>query len=250
MTPDGMVDQVAIVTGAGGGIGSSVVARLAAAGLHVLATDIDPKASRRVADECRARGLQVSDTAVDVTDYASVRELTASLHADRGRVDVLVNVAGFTRDIGVVEMTDELWAEVLDVCLTGSFHTARACVPFMRARKYGRIVNISSRAYLGNPGQANYSAAKAGVVGLTKALAKELGRDGITVNAIAPGLIATNAVQAHPKFAKIKERALRENSIQRLGETEDVAHAVAFLASPQSGFITGDVLHVTGGRFG
>lgn len=240
--------QVAIVTGAGGGLGAAVVSTLASAGAHVVAADIDPEAARQVAE---AEGHPAaSHVAMDVTDSTSVRGVVERVHGEHGRLDVLVNLAGFTRDTRIADMTDELWDQVVDVCLTGSFNTARACTPHMRAAQYGRIVNISSRAYLGNPGQANYSAAKAGVIGLTKALAKELGRDGITVNAVAPGVIATAAVRAHPKFDKIQQRALRDNAIPRLGEPEDVAHAVAFLASPAAGFITGDVLHVTGGRFG
>lgn len=240
--------QVAMVTGAGGGLGAAVVAGLASAGAHVIAADVDVEAARRVAE---AQGDdRASHVTMDVTDSTAVHGVVERLHDEHGRIDVLVNLAGFTRDTRIADMTDELWEQVVDVCLTGSFNTARACTPRMRARQYGRIVNISSRAYLGNPGQANYSAAKAGVIGLTKALAKELGRDGITVNAVAPGVIATAAVRAHPKFDKIQQRALRDNAIPRLGEPDDVAHAVTFLASPAAGFITGDVQHVTGGRFG
>jgi 3-oxoacyl-[acyl-carrier protein] reductase len=147
-------------------------------------------------------------------------------------------------------MTDDEWRTVLDVCLFGTFATSRAVAPGMIEREYGRIVNLSSRAYLGNPGQANYSAAKAGVIGLTKSLAKELGRHGITVNAIAPGMIETEMVRSHPKFEMIAERAIKDNSIKRLGIPEDVASAVVYLASPEAGFVSGDVIHVSGGRFG
>ncbi|MEO2109076.1 MAG: SDR family NAD(P)-dependent oxidoreductase [Actinomycetota bacterium] len=247
MSPPPLSDQVALLTGAGGGLGEAVAAGLVGAGAHVVAADIDPEAAGHVAE---THGDRASHARMDVTDRRSVHDVVERVHAEHGRLDVLVNLAGFTRDTRIDDMTDEQWDEVVDVCLTGSFNTARACTPHMRARRYGRIVNIASRAYLGNPGQANYSAAKAGVIGLTKALAKELGRDGITVNAVAPGVIATAAVRAHPKFDKIEQRALRENAIPRLGEPDDVAHAVVFLASPTAGFITGDVLHVTGGRFG
>ena len=161
-----------------------------------------------------------------------------------------MNCAGFPVDRPLLKMTDDEWRTVLDVCLFGSFTTARAAAPGMIERQYGRIVNLSSRAYFGNPGQANYSAAKAGVIGLTKSLSKELGRHGITVNAIAPGMIETEMVTSHPKFELIRDRAIAENAVKRLGVPEDVAAAVLYLVSPEAGFVSGDVLHVSGGRFG
>ena len=245
-----MSGQVAVVTGAGGGIGSAVAALLAASGIHVVVTDIDLEAAARVADAVGRADGSATCHQVDVTDAAAVDALVRDVRAQHESIDILVNVAGFPMDARITDQTDAAWARVLSVCLTGTFMTARSCAPAMIEQQYGRIINISSRAYLGNPGQANYSAAKAGVVGLTRSLAKELGRHWVTVNAIAPGLVATEAIKAHPRFEMIERRALRENVIPRLGEPADVAQAVRFLASPSAGFITGDVLHVTGGRFG
>jgi 3-oxoacyl-[acyl-carrier protein] reductase len=220
---------------------------LAGRGVTVAIADI-------VLDKAEATAKEIGDKAIgvalDVTSSADVDALVGRLNADHGRVDILVNCAGFPVDRPLVKMTDDDWRTVLDVCLFGTFATSRAVAPGMIERQYGRIVNLSSRAYLGNPGQANYSAAKAGVIGLTKSLSKELGRHGITVNAIAPGLIETAMVRAHPKFDMIAERAIAENSVKRVGVPEDVASAVLYLASPEAGFVSGDVIHVSGGRFG
>lgn len=225
-----LAGQVAIVTGGAGGIGSAICERLRATGAEVIAADIAESADRHL----------------DVTSRESVDELFGSLD----RLDILVNAAGFPRDVLITEMTDDDWRVVIDVCLYGTFACCRAAAPLMIQRNYGRMVNISSRAYLGNPGQANYSAAKAGVVGLTKSLAKELGRHQITVNAVAPGLIETAMVKSHPKYDQIADRAARESFIRRVGQPNDVASAVAFLVSPDASYITGDVIHVSGGRFG
>ncbi len=184
-----------------------------------------------------------------MTDSTAVRALVADLEARHGRLDILVISQGFPRDHRLVEMTDEEWADVLGVCLTGTFYCIREAARLMTAREYGRIVTIASRAWQGNPGQANYSAAKAGVVGLTKSVAKELGRKGITANAIAPGLIETASLRGLDTFEAIAERAIRDNSIKRIGVPSDVAAAVLYLASPEAAFVTGEVVHVSGGRF-
>jgi 3-oxoacyl-[acyl-carrier protein] reductase len=247
---DPHAQHVALVTGGAGGLGMEIGRALACAGMHVVLADLRDDQARESACSLMAEGLDVSSTAIDVTSGDNVAEVVRAVQQTHGSLDVLVNSAGFPVDKPLVEMDDTSWHEVLDVCLYGSFATCRAVAPMMIARRYGRIVNIASRAYLGNPGQANYSAAKAGVVGLTKSLAKELGRHDITVNAVAPGMIETEAVLALPSFEKIAERARRDNSIKRLGRPQDVASAVAFLASTAAGFITGDVIHVSGGRFG
>jgi 3-oxoacyl-[acyl-carrier protein] reductase len=239
--------QVALVTGGAGGLGAVISRELAARGVTVAVADI-------ALDKAQATAEQIGDKAIgvalDVTSSSDIDALVERLTVDHGRVDILVNCAGFPVDRPLVKMTDDEWRTVLDVCLFGTFATSRAVAPGMIEREYGRIVNLSSRAYLGNPGQANYSAAKAGVIGLTKSLSKELGRHGITVNAIAPGMIETEMVRSHPKFEMIAERAIKDNSIKRLGIPEDVASAVLYLASPEAGFVSGDVLHVSGGRFG
>jgi 3-oxoacyl-[acyl-carrier protein] reductase len=240
---------VAIVTGGAGGIGQATCRRLSADGLLVVLADIDETAAKSAAAELSVDGRLVESAAVDVTDSASVQTMVDDLAARFGRVDVLVNNAGFPRDAPLTDMTDEQFRSVVDVSLFGAFACSRAVAPLMIARSYGRIINMASRAYLGNPGQANYSAAKAGVVGLTRALAKELGRHEITVNAVAPGIIETEAVRAHPKYDLLVSLAQKQNSVRRLGEPDDVAAAIAYLASEQASFITGDVLHVSGGRF-
>jgi 3-oxoacyl-[acyl-carrier protein] reductase len=242
--------QVALVTGGAGGIGAVVCRELAARGVAVAVADIALEKAAAVAGDLVAEGGRAVGVGLDVTASADVDALVERLTADYGRVDILVNCAGFPVDRPLVKMTDDEWRTVLDVCLFGTFATSRAVAPGMIERQYGRIVNLSSRAYLGNPGQANYSAAKAGVIGLTKSLSKELGRHGITVNAIAPGMIETEMVRSHPKFEMIAERAIADNSVKRLGVPEDVASAVLYLASPEAGFVSGDVLHVSGGRFG
>ena len=244
-----LAGQVAVVTGGGGGLGIAIGRALGRAGATVVLADIAEPLAASAAAILRDEGMAVRHAVTDVTDRASVDGLVAGLIDQDGRIDILVNNAGFPVDRPLVEMDDDAWHRVLDVCLYGTFACCRAVAPAMISRGYGRIVNIASRAYLGNPGQANYSAAKAGVVGLTKALAKELGRHEITVNAVAPGLVETEAVRRHPKFEAIAERARRENSIRRLGQPDDVAVAVRHLASPEASFVTGDVVHVSGGRF-
>ncbi|KDA07155.1 3-oxoacyl-ACP reductase [Microbacterium sp. CH12i] len=241
--------SVALVTGGGGGLGQAIGRRLAARGKSVVLIDINRGAVEAAAELLRAEGGAVTATVADVTNKDEVARVVAEFESRLGPIDILVNNAGFPRDAPLVNMTDEDFRSVVDVCLFGAFVCSRAVVPQMIERKYGKIVNIASRAYLGNPGQANYSAAKAGIVGMTKSLAKELGKHSITVNAVAPGIIDTPAVKNHPRYDLLVELANKENSIRRLGKPDDVAAAVDFLSSDDSSFITGDVLHVSGGRY-
>jgi 3-oxoacyl-[acyl-carrier protein] reductase len=245
-----LVSHGALVTGSARGLGRAVVERLAAEGAAVAVADIDLPAAEQAAQELRDAGARALAVAADVRDAASVAAAMQRAAGELGVLDILVNNAGVVRDRRLEDMSDEDWDTVLDVDLRGYFVCARAALPHLRAGGWGRIVNISSRAYLGNPGQANYSAAKAGVVGLTRALSMELARDGITVNAVAPGAIDTALVRDHPRAAEIIERAIKVQPIKRLGTPEDVAAAVAFLCSDDAAFISGDVLHVSGGRFG
>jgi 3-oxoacyl-[acyl-carrier protein] reductase len=246
-----MSGQVALITGGAGGLGSRCAITLAEQGVTVVIADIDKTALVRVRDEVRvASGGSVYEAVTDVTDSAEVRRLVESTVAEWGRLDVLVTSHGFPRDGRLLEMTDDEWADVINVCLTGTFYCVREAARPMVQASYGRIITFASRAWHGNPGQANYSAAKAGVVGLTRSAAKELGRHDITVNAIAPGLIETESLRRLERFDRIAERARRDNSIKRLGNADDVAAAVRYLASPAAGFVTGEVLHVSGGRFG
>ena len=240
---------VALVTGGAGGLGQAIGSRLAARGTSVVLIDINRDAVEAAAESLRSEGGEAFGAVADVTSKDDVAQVVADFESRVGPVDILVNNAGFPKDAPLVKMTDEEFHAVVDVCLFGAFVCSRAVVPQMIDRKYGRIVNIASRAYLGNPGQANYSSAKAGIVGLTKSLAKELGKHWITVNAVAPGIIDTPSVKSHPRYDLLVELANRDNSIRRLGKPEDVAAAVDFLSSAASSFITGDVLHVSGGRY-
>jgi 3-oxoacyl-[acyl-carrier protein] reductase len=249
-SPRTLDGHVAVVTGGAGGLGSASGRWLAAAGATVVLADLAGDAARSAAEKLTADGLAAEGIALDVTDSAAVEAAVAGVTARHGRLDVLLTSHGFPRDGRLLDMDDEQWHDVLEVCLFGTFSCIRAAARPMTAAGYGRIVTVASRAWHGNPGQANYSAAKAGVVGLTRSVAKELGRKGVTANSIAPGLVETPSLRGLETFDAIRDRAVRDNSIKRIGQPDDVAAAVTFLASPQSGFITGEVVHVSGGRFG
>jgi 3-oxoacyl-[acyl-carrier protein] reductase len=244
--------QVALITGGAGGLGSEAALWLAAAGAQVVIADVDAVSLERAADSLAGKlgAKNVHCAALDVTDSAAVRAVVADIESRYGRLDILLTSHGFPRDRRLRDMTDDDWNDVVGVCLTGTFLCIRESARLMTAQGYGRVITVASRAWQGNPGQANYSAAKAGVVGLTKSVAKELGRHGVTANAIAPGLIDTASLRELATYDQIAERAIRDNSIKRIGQPGDVAAAVLYLASPQAGFITGEVIHVSGGRFG
>ncbi|MGE4281573.1 MAG: 3-oxoacyl-ACP reductase FabG [Magnetospirillum sp.] len=245
----GLHDKVAIVTGAARGLGAATARRLAEEGCKVVVNDVNQDVAAATVKAMRDDGLDVHCVIADVTraeDVARLVDETVSLY---GGVHVLVNNAGFPRDGFLTKMTETDWDLVVDVILKGAFLATKAVIPHMIAQRWGRIVNISSRAHLGNPGQANYAAAKAGLLGLTRALALEEGRYDITVNAVAPGFMETEMVQALPHYEQIKERTIKGTPIQRVGRPNDVADAVAFLASERASFITGETMHVTGGRY-
>jgi 3-oxoacyl-[acyl-carrier protein] reductase len=241
--------KTAIVTGAAGGIGAGIAELFAQAGVSVVVADIDARRAECCAESITASGGRAVGVGADVTNPDSVTELLARTRQVFHGPDILINNAGFTRDMRIANMSVEHWDAVVDVILKGAFLCTKAALPAMIEKKWGRIINISSRAHLGNPGQANYSAAKAGLIGFTKAMALENGRFQITVNAIAPGIIETDAVRGLPHFEKIRANAEKIVAIPRLGQIEDVASAVAFLASERASYITGEVLHVTGGRY-
>ena len=236
--------KVAVVTGASRGIGAAVAKKLASLGadLALIYAGNDALAEAAAAD-CRALGVRAEAYRCDVSDGEAVKETVAKIKAELGGVHLLVNNAGITRDGLVATMKEADFDEVLDVNLKGAFHMIRHCSGLMLRAKYGRIVNISSVAGLmGNPGQANYAAAKAGLIGLTKTTAKELASRGITVNAVAPGLIDTDMTRK----LGLKEDALKSAiPLGRAGKPEEVAEAVAFLL--QADYITGEVLRVDGG---
>lgn len=242
--------KVAIVTGAGKGIGKSIVQKFAQEGALVTVADIHGQSCEETASEINRAGGRAITAVANIAITEDAQKLIETTLQTYGRIDILVNNAGIVRDTKITDMTEADWDQVLDVCLKGAFLCAKYAAPHMIEQQYGKIVNISSRAYLGNPGQANYSSAKAGIVGLTRSLSKELGKHNINVNAIAPGLIETDALKNHPKYEKIKELQKRDTPIQRIGLPEDVANAVLFFASDESSYISGDILHVSGGRFG
>jgi 3-oxoacyl-[acyl-carrier protein] reductase len=246
----GLQGKVAIVTGSARGLGAATARRLAEEGAKVVITDIQKELAEATATALRADGLEAHCVIGDITQAADVQRLVQETVARFGAVHILVNNAGFPRDKYLVKMSEEDWDLVIGVMLKGAFLAARTVMPHLIEQGWGRIINISSRAHFGNPTQANYSAAKAGLIGMAKALAMEEGRYGITVNCIAPGFIETEMIQALPTYETIKERALQMQPIKRMGRPSDIADAVAFLASERASFISGEVLHVTGGRYG
>lgn len=240
--------RVALVTGAGRGLGAAMARRLAAEGAHTVVVDIDGEAAQRVADDLVAQGHDSLAVACDVTDRAQVAALMRRVQAHFGRLDILVNNAGITRDAAFLKMSDEQWRSVLDINLTSMFLCTQEAVPYMLERGAGRIVCIGSIAgNEGNFGQANYAASKAGVIGLVKSLSKELAPKGITINAVAPGFIDTEMTARIPD--RVKEKLLARIPQGRSGRPEEVAGVVAFLASDDAGYVNGQTLNVNGGMY-
>jgi 3-oxoacyl-[acyl-carrier protein] reductase len=246
----GLEGKIAIVTGSARGLGAATARRLAREGAHVVVTDIVGDSAQVVASSLRDEGLSAHCVVGDITDAQDVQRLVDETIKVFGSVHILVNNAGFPRDKYLVKMSEDDWDQVMNVMLKGAFLATRAVMPKMIDQGWGRIINISSRAHFGNPTQSNYSAAKAGLIGMAKALSLEEGRYGITANCIAPGFMDTEMVQALPTYETIKERAIQTQPIKRAGQPDDVASAVAFLASECASFISGEVVHVTGGRYG
>jgi len=244
--------RTAIVTGAARGIGAGVARRLAADGFAVAVVDLDETACKPVVEEIERAGGRAIAVGADVADEQAVADAVARVTEELGAPTVLVNNAGIIRDNLLFKMTTDDWDAVLGVHLRGAFLMSRAVQTHMTEAGWGRIVNLSSTSALGNRGQANYAAAKAGIQGFTKTLALELGRFGVTANAIAPGFIETEMTTATAErmgvpFEDFKAGAAAQIPVARTGTPNDIAHAVSFFASEGAGFVSGQVLYVAGG---
>ena len=245
---DCLRDEVALVTGASRGIGRAIAEQLARVGATVIGTATTPAGADAISARLGELGGRGKGVVFDVRDAAATESLIEGIGKDYGKLSVLVNNAGITRDTLAMRMKDDDWAAVLDTNLSGVFRLSRGVMRGMMKAKHGRIINITSVVGAsGNAGQANYAAAKAGVVGLTKALAREVGSRGITVNCIAPGFIDTDMTRALNE--QQTQALLGQIPLGRLGQAEDIGAAVVFLASPAASYITGATLHVNGGMY-
>jgi len=241
-------NRVALVTGAAQGIGFSITEALASQGAKVYGADVNLEGMTKAAEALTAKGFDVSPMALNVSDRSSCEKAVEAIVAESGRLELLVNNAGITRDSLVMRMKPEDWEAVLSVNLTGAFQLTQVAIKPMIGQRYGRIVNVASVVGLmGNPGQANYVASKAGLIGLTKVVAKELASRNITCNAVAPGFIVTAMTEKLDE--KQKETMAAVIPMKRFGTADDVAKAVAFLLSEEAVYITGQVLSVNGGMY-
>jgi 3-oxoacyl-[acyl-carrier protein] reductase len=240
--------EIALVTGASRGIGQAIALELARQGARVIGTATSADGAAKISAYFQEQKLSGRGLTLDVTRPESVTAALADIESAEGPVSILVNNAGITRDNLMLRMSEEDWAAIINTNLTSVYRLTKACLRGMTKARKGRIISISSVVgATGNPGQANYAAAKAGIVGFTKALAREIGSRAITVNAVAPGFIDTDMTRALPEAAR--EALLKQIPLGRLGSPGDIAHAVAFLASPQAAYITGMTLHVNGGMY-
>jgi 3-oxoacyl-[acyl-carrier protein] reductase len=240
--------EIALVTGASRGIGQAIALRLGASGANVIGTATSEQGAQAIQTLFREKGVEGLGLVLDVTQPESIDAVMARVKDAFGTPTILVNNAGITRDNLLMRMKDEEWDAVIDTNLGSVFRLCKACLRGMMKAKRGRIISIGSVVgATGNPGQANYAAAKAGLIGFTKSLAREVGSRGITVNAVAPGFIDTDMTRALPD--EQREALIGQVPLARLGNVDDIAAAVNFLASPAAGYITGETLHVNGGMF-
>lgn len=240
-----LVNKVAIVTGSGRGLGAATALRLAREGANVVINDLNAEAAKETAGEVEKLGRQALVSTHDVSDYKAAQALVAETKAKFGHVDILVNNAGILRDAMLLKLSEENWDAVIKVNLKGPFNMGQACAKVMAEQKSGKIVNLASVAWLGNVGQTNYSAAKAGVVGMTRTWALELSRYNINVNAIAPGMIETAMTAQVPK--EIMDKFIQRIPLKRIGQPEEIAALVAYLSSDEAAYITGQVIQIDGG---
>ena len=238
--------EIVLVTGASRGIGAAIADELAAQGATVIGTATSESGARAIGERLAAHGGHGRE--LNVTDAAAVESLIDSIGKEFGAVSILVNNAGITRDNLLMRMKDEDWQAILDTNLSSVYRTSKAVMRGMMKARKGRIINIASViGVTGNAGQTNYAAAKAGIIAFSKSLAKEIGSRGVTVNVVAPGFIDTDMTKAMPEDAK--SALVGQIALGRLGEPADIARAVAFLAGPSAGYITGETLHVNGGMY-
>lgn len=240
--------QTALVTGGARGIGRAIAERLARSGANIVVADILMDEAAGTAAEIGKSGVRTLAVRLDVSSAESAKEAVEAAMKEFGRLDILINNAGITKDGLLIRMKEEDWDAVISINLKGVFLCTKEAIKAMSKQRYGRIINIASVvAFMGNPGQANYGASKAGIVGFTKTVAREYASRGITVNAVAPGFISTAMTDALPEG--VKEEMKRAIPLGRFGSIEDVAASVLFLASPDAGYITGQVIHVNGGMY-
>jgi 3-oxoacyl-[acyl-carrier protein] reductase len=239
-------DKTAIITGGANGIGKATAIKFMENGAKVIIWDLDKEKAQSFINEAKAKEWPLEFNHLDITDLNSVQAAVEKVIGDHGHVDILINNAGITMDASLAKMTAEQWQKVIDVNLTGVFNCTKAVMPFMKANSFGRIINASSVVGLyGNFGQTNYVATKAGVIGMTKVWARELGKYNITVNAVAPGFIKTEMIENVPE--KLIDMMKDRSAVKRLGEVDDIANAYLFLSSDLASFISGATLSVDGG---
>jgi 3-oxoacyl-[acyl-carrier protein] reductase len=240
--------SIAVVTGASRGIGQAILRTLGAKGAVMVGTATTELGAEGITEDLRAHNCKGRGLKLDVAEPATVAAVVKTIQDEFGTITILVNNAGVTRDNLLMRMKAIEWEEIININLTSLYHLTKACLRGMMKARYGRIINIASVVgQMGNPGQSNYAAAKAGMIGFTKSLARELGSRGITVNTVAPGFIDTDMTQALPE--QQREALVKQIPLNRLGQTSDVANAVLFLASSEAAYITGETLNVNGGMY-
>ena len=244
-TSESFAGRVALVTGATRGIGRAVAVALAECGATVIGTATSEAGAQSIGEALGAKGRGI---VLNVTDAEASKAALEAVVAEFGRIDILVNNAGITRDMLAMRLSDEAWDAVIETNLTSVFRLTRAALRPMMKQRYGRIINMSSVVgVMGNAGQANYAAAKAGMIGMSRSIAREVASRGVTVNCVAPGFIETDMTAALPE--DVKKNLMGQIPASRLGKTDDIAAAVLYLASEPAGYVTGRVLHVNGGMF-